>query len=140
MVGGSHGGHSESTKEKMRQATINQIATKGHPAAGRLVTQEEKELHRKICLENPIEYTPEIRQKMSESHIGKVLPEEQRQKMAASIKEQWKIRGDYDSKKCEAPGCEVNGKAAYKLINNVRYCNKHGLRLVRYGRLDLSRD
>jgi len=42
---------------------------------------------------------------------------------------------DY-SRKCEAPGCEVSGKAKYRIINEIRYCSKHALRMLRYNRLD----
>ena len=77
---------------------------------------------------------------MSEAHLGKVIPEEQREKMAASIQEWWDERNAefYASEdiKCNAPGCEIKGKAAYKLIDGVRYCNKHGLRLLRHNSLD----
>jgi group I intron endonuclease len=135
MIGGSHGGHSEETKEKMRQATIQQIATKGHPAAGREVTQETRALMRKIRLENPIKYTEEVRKNMSEAHFGIKDSEETKTKKAESAKEAWEKRIDY-SRKCEAPGCEVSGKAKYKIINGIRYCNKHGLRMLRYNRLD----
>ena len=138
MVGGSHGGHSEETKEKMRQATMQQIAEKGHPAAGRIVSEEEKERHRKARLENPIEYTPEIRQRMSEAHLGIKDSEETKAKKSESAKEAWEKRIDY-SRKCEAPGCEVSGKAKYKIIDGIRYCNKHGLRMLCYGRLDAIR-
>ncbi|MGE3319977.1 MAG: GIY-YIG nuclease family protein [Candidatus Berkiella sp.] len=117
------------------EATYRQIAEKGHPAAGRIVTEEEKELHRKARLENPIEYTKELRQKMSETHIGLKDSEETKAKKAESAKEAWKKRIDY-SRKCAAEGCQVYGKAKYKIINNIRYCNKHGLRMLRYNRLD----
>jgi group I intron endonuclease len=140
MIGGSYGGHSDETKQKQREATLEQIATKGHPAQDHEVSQETRDLLRKIRLENPIEYTPELRQKMSSAHLGKIIPDEQRKKMADAIKEQWKIRGDYDSKKCEAPGCEASGKIKYKIIDGIRYCNKHGLRMLRYGRLDTLTD
>jgi len=133
--GGSRGNHSEETKEKIRQATIKQIAEKGHPAAGRVVSQETRDLLRKKRLDNPIEYTDEIRKNMSEAHKGKVISEEQRKKMSEGIKKQWETRIDY-SRKCEAPGCEVSGKVKYKIIDGVRYCNKHGLRILRYGRLN----
>lgn len=135
MIGGSHGGHSEETKEKMRQATIQQIAEKGHPAAGREVSQETRELMRKIRLENPIDYTPEIRQHMSEAHVGIQDTEETKQRKAESAKQAWEKRIDY-SRKCAAEGCEVSGKAKYKIIDGIRYCNKHGLRMLRYGRLN----
>lgn len=134
-AGGSHGAHSEETKEKQREATLQQIAEKGHPAAGRIVSEEERELHRKLRLENPLNYTPELRQKMSEAHVGIKDSEETKQRKAESAKEAWEKRIDY-SRKCEAPGCEVSGKAKYKIINNIRYCNKHGLRMLRYNRLD----
>lgn len=120
---------------KQREATINQIATQGHPAAGREVTQETRELLRKIRLESPIEYTDDVRQNMSAAHIGIKDSEETKARKAESAKEAWEKRIDY-SRKCEAPGCEVSGKAKYKIINNIRYCNKHGLRMLRYSRLD----
>lgn len=122
--------------QKRSEATIKQIAEKGHPAAGRVVSQETRNLMRKKRLDNPIEYTDEIRKNMSEAHKGKVIPEEQRKKMSEGIKKQWATRIDY-SRKCEALGCEVSGKAKYKIIDGVRYCNKHGLRILRYGRLGL---
>lgn len=135
MIGGSYGGHSEETKQKQSEATYKQIAERGHPAAGREVSQETRDLMRKIRLENPIDYTPELRQKMSESHIGIKDSEETKQRKAESAKEAWEKRIDY-SRKCEAPGCDVSGKAKYKIIDGIRYCNKHGLRMLRYNRLD----
>lgn len=134
-AGGSHGIHSEETKQKQSEATIRQIAEKGHPAAGRIVTQETRELQRKIRLENPIEYTEEIRKNMSEAHIGIKDSEETKKRKSESIKAAWASKIDY-SRKCEAPGCEVSGKAKYKIIDGIRYCNKHGLRMLRYNRLD----
>lgn len=134
-IDGRKGSQSEETREKIRQATIKQIAEKGHPARGRIVTDEEKELHRKARLEKPLDYTPELRQKMSEAHIGIKDTEETKQKKSESAAAAWEKRIDY-SRKCSVPGCEVEGKAKYKIINNIRYCNKHGLRMLRYGRLD----
>lgn len=134
-----HASLSDEEKEarsKMHSESILQhIATKGHPAQGRIVTEEEKELHRKIRLENPIDYTPEIRQHMSDAHLGIQDSEKTKQRKAESAKEAWEERIDY-SRQCAAPGCEVHGKAKYKIINNIRYCNKHGLRMLRYGRLN----
>lgn len=134
-TGGSHGIHSEETKQKQSEATLRQIAEKGHPAAGRIVSQETRELQRKVRLENPTEYTDEIRKNMSEAHIGIKDSEETKVKKSNSAKEAWEKRTDY-SRKCSAPGCEVSGKAKYKIINGIRYCNKHGLRMLRYGRLE----
>jgi group I intron endonuclease len=123
---------------KQSEATLKQIEKKGHPAAGRIVTEGEKELHRKARLDNPLEYTDELRQKMSEAHIGNKDSDETKQRKSERAKEAWTKRISYDGIKCQAPGCDVEGKHKYKLINNVRYCNKHGLRMLRYGRLDLA--
>ena len=125
--------------KKQSEATFLQIAEKGHPAAGRIVTEEEKEMHRKERLENPMEYTPALRQKMSEAHLGIKDSEETKAKKSEAAKEAWEKRIDY-SRKCEAPGCSVSGKVKYKIINGVRYCNMHGLRMLRYGRLESLRD
>ena len=138
-IDGARGEITEETKEKIKQATLRQIAEKGHPAAGRIVSEEEKELHRKARLENPLEYTVELRRKMSEAHIGIKDSEETKQKKSESAKEAWDKRIDY-SRKCSAPGCEVSGKAKYKIIDGIRYCNKHGLRMLRYGRIDSLTD
>lgn len=138
--GGSTSPHSDETKQKLREATLRQIETQGHPAQGTKRTPEQSANLSRARLEHPVDYTPEIRQKMSESHLGKVLPEEQRQKMSESIKQNWAERNEIrfadGTIKCNAPGCEVIGKAKYKIIDGIRYCNKHGLRMLRYGRLD----
>lgn len=91
-AGGFNGEHSEETKEKIRQATINQIATKGHPAKGRVVTQKTRDLMRKIRLENPVDYTLEKRQHMSEAHIGHKDSDEIKQKKSLSAKRAWEKR------------------------------------------------
>lgn len=135
-AGGFNGEHSQETIEKIRQATIQQIAERGHPAAGRIVSDEEKELHRKIRLENPIDYTPEVRQHMSEAHLGIKDTEETKQRKSESAAKAWEKRVDYSDIKCHAEGCEVAGKTKYKIIDGIRYCNKHGLRMLRYGRLN----
>lgn len=130
-AGGFNGEHSEETIEKIRQATLQQIATKGHPAQGRIVSEEEKELHRKARLENPIECTEELRQKMSEAHLGIKDSEETKQRKSESAAKAWAKRISYDGIKCSAPDCDVAGKAKYKFVDGIRYCNKHGLRLLR---------
>ena len=140
MVGGSHGGHSEETKQKQREATIQQIAEKGHPSLGK-IRSDEARANMSVAqqaLDRTNMYTEEVRQKMSESHIGHQDSEETKAKKSESAKEAWDKRIDY-SRKCEAPGCHINGKAKYKIIEGVRYCNKHGLRMLRYGRLDSPR-
>jgi len=135
-AGGFNGEHSDETIEKIRQATFQQIAEKGHPAQGTKRTPEQLLNLSKARQEHPVEYTDEIRQRMSEAHVGLKDSEETKQRKSESIKAQWQVRGDYDSKKCQAPGCEVSGKAKYKIIDGIRYCNKHGLRMLRYNRLD----
>lgn len=136
-AGGSHGDHSEETKQKIREATLQQIAEKGHPARGYEWTEEQRANMSAVqfALDKGIIYNKEVRQKMSESHVGIKDSEETKQRKSESAKEAWEKRIDY-SRKCEAPGCEVSGKAKYKIIDGIRYCNKHGLRILRYGRLD----
>lgn len=134
--GGNNAPHAEETIEKIRKATINQIATKGHPAQGTKRSAEQIQNLIKARQEHPVEYTEELRQKMSEAHIGIKDSEETKQRKSDSAKDAWTKRISYDDIKCSAPGCEVSGKAKYKIIDNVRYCNKHGLRVLRYGRLD----
>lgn len=130
----------EARSKMHSESIIQRIAAGNHPAQGRIVTEEEKELHRKARLENPIEYTPELRQKMSVSHLGIIDSEETKQKKSSSAAKAWAQRVDYSNIKCSAPGCQVQGKAKYKFINDVRYCNKHGLRMLRYNRLNILSD
>lgn len=122
--------------KKQSEATIKQIATKGHPSTGRFVSEEEKELRRKARLENPFEYTDEIRERMSKAHIGNKDSEETKIKKSEAIKKSWEKRVDYSSKRCEVVGCEVSGKAHYRIVNGVRYCFNHGLKLIRSGSLE----
>ncbi|NBW00092.1 MAG: hypothetical protein EBR67_11435, partial [Proteobacteria bacterium] len=86
-------------------------------------------------------YTEEVRKRMSDAHIGKSLPEEQVKKMSAAIKANWEkrnaIRYEQEDIRCHAEGCQVVGKAKYKIINNIRYCVKHGLRVLATGNTEL---
>jgi group I intron endonuclease len=139
-AGGFNGEHSEETKEKIRQATINQIATQGHPAQDNKWTDEQKanlSISLKALDKEKI-YTEEVRQHMSEAHIGIKDSEKTKQKKSESAKVAWDERIDY-SRKCEATGCDVHGKAKYKIIEGVRYCNMHGLRMLRNGNLESKR-
>jgi len=134
--GGNVSSPSEETKQKMREATLNQIATQGHPAAGRIVSEEEKELHRKARLDKPLEYTPELRQKMSEAHLGSKDSEETKGNKAASAKSAWEKRQAISlasgELKCNALDCDREGlKHKYHIINNIRYCAMHALRFKR---------
>lgn len=138
--GGNVAPQSEETKEKIRQATINQIATKGHPAQGIKRTPEQIQTLIQARKDNPVEYTDEIRKNMSEAHIGIKDSEETKQRKSESAKSAWTKRISYDGIKCQAPDCDVVGKAKYKIIGGVRYCNKHGLRMLRYNRLDCLSD
>lgn len=142
VTGAHYGGHSEETKEKQRQATIKQIETQGHPATGRIVSESEKELHRKSRLENPLDYTPEIRQRMSEAHIGIKDTKETKKKKSESIKLAWEKRQNEmiasGELKCNAPDCEISGINEYLIVNNIRYCEKHGQRLKRTGSLEIA--
>lgn len=124
--------------EKQRQATIKQIETQGHPAQGNKWTDEQK-ANLSIALkalDKEAIYTEEVRRNMSEAHVGIKDTEETKNKKSESAKIAWGQRISYNGIKCNAPGCEVSGKAKYKIIEGIRYCNKHGLRLLRYGCLD----
>jgi group I intron endonuclease len=137
--GGNVAPQAEETKIKIREATINQIATKGHPALGTKRTPEQLQTLSKARLDNPVDYTPEKRQHMSEAHIGIKDTEETKQRKAESAKIAWEKRISYDGIKCHADGCDIEGKHKYKFIDGIRYCNKHGLRMLRYGRLDCAK-
>lgn len=120
---------------KQAEATINQIETKGHPAQGTKRSSVQIQTLIQARKDHPVDYTSEKRQHMSEAHIGIKDSEETKQHKSESAKEAWEKRIDY-SRKCEAPDCDVAGKVKYKIIDGIRYCNKHGLRMLRYGRLD----
>lgn len=139
-----HASMSEEGKEKRREMSrrmmTNLIKTKGHPGLGLKRTPEQLERLKQARLNNPVEYTPEIRKKMSDSHIGKSLPEEQRQKMSEGIKKNWDERNAArfatGEIKCSVPDCNIQGKAKYRIINEIRYCPTHALRMLRHGSTD----
>lgn len=128
----------EEINRKRSEATLKQITEQGHPGLGTKRTDEQKaNISAALkALDKSEIYTPEVRQKMSEAHVGHTDSEETKQKKAESATKAWAKRIDYSELKCNAPDCEIKGKAAYKILDEVRYCNKHGLRLLRYGRLD----
>lgn len=136
-AGGNVEPHSEETKQKLRAATLNQIATQGHPAQGTKRTDEQKAKMSAAqkSKDNAAIYTQEVRERFSKAHIGIKDSDETKSKKSNSAKEAWNKRIDY-SRKCEAPGCEASGKVKYKIINGFRYCNKHGLRVLRNGTLE----
>jgi len=113
------------------------IKENGHIALGTKRTDEQRaNISAALkALDKEAIYTEEVRQHMSDAHIGLKDTEETKQRKSDSIKEAWAERIDY-SRKCEAPGCEVSGKAKYKIIDGIRYCNMHGLRMLRNGILE----
>ena len=130
----------EDYRQKHSVATIKQIETQGHPAQGTKRTPEQVKTLIAARAAHPVDYTDEIRQKMSDSHIGKILPDEQRAKMSQGIKENWakriKEKTDSGEFKCNAEGCEVVGKSNYIIVNNIRYCSIHGARVRNHGTTD----
>jgi group I intron endonuclease len=134
-----------SPEEKQRRSKIHSenmlkfLAENGHPCLGIKWTDEQRaRLSASLkALDKDAIYTEEVRQHMSEAHLGIVDSEETKQKKSDSAKESWEKRIDYTDIKCSAPDCDVSGKAKYKIINGIRYCNKHGLRILRYGYLEL---
>lgn len=124
--------------KKQSQGTIDKRVQK---LIGKKRTEEQKANLSKVlkALDKTVIYTPEVRQNMSEAHLGIKDTEETKQKKSESAKEAWEKRIDY-SRHCEAPGCQASGKIKYKIIDGVRYCNMHGLRMLRYGRLSVLSD
>jgi group I intron endonuclease len=122
-----------------RESIIKQTETQGHPALGNKWTNEQKaKLSESLkAIDKDKWYTDEVRLHMSEAHFGIKDSEETKKNKSNSAKEAWKNRIDYSNIKCSVPNCDVCGKAKYKIVDGTRYCVKHGLRLLRYGRLDL---
>ena len=129
--------------KKQSEATKKQIETKGHPAQGTKRTPEQIQNLIQARKDNPVEYTEEKRKNMSEAHIGLKDSEETKKKKSESIKLSWEQRHaeliESGELKCNAPDCDVSGpNIAYLIVNNVRYCSKHGQRLNKNGTLEIS--
>jgi group I intron endonuclease len=118
---------------------IKFLAENGHPCLGLKWTDEQRaNLSATLkSLDKDAIYTEEVRQRMSEAHLGLIDTKETKQKKSEAAAIAWAERISYDDIRCSAPGCEIQGKAKYKIIDGVRYCNMHGLRMLRYGRLDI---
>lgn len=130
--------------KKQSEATIKQIAEKGHPGLGTKRTDEQKSNISKAlkALDKDSIYTEEVRQTMSEAHIGLKDSEETKKKKSISIKENWQKRQEEllnsGELKCNAPKCNISGlNQKYLIVNNIRYCGKHGQRLKRNGSLEV---
>lgn len=146
-TGGSRGAHSEETKRKQSEATFKQIAEKGHPGQGTKRTDEQRARMSAIqqSKDNEAIYTEEVRQKMSEAHIGLKDTEETKNRKSESIKLSWEKRqAELEASrelKCNAPGCDIFGaNKAYLIVNNIRYCSMHGQRLNKNGTLEKSEE
>lgn len=141
-AGGFNGSHAEETKQKIREATFKQIAEKGHPALGTKRTEEEKAKMKEIQLNRNLDYTPEIRQKMSESHIGIKDSEETKLKKALKAKLRWDKRkkemAAAGELKCNAPNCDVVNIPRFYFVNGIKYCSKHAQRLKNTGSTELQ--
>ena len=130
--GGLTSGHAEITKQKIRNATINQIAERGHPALGSKRTPEQLARLSAALKARDHEsiYNEEVRRKMSESHKGKPQTKEQIQKRSEAIRSKIGIMI------CGAPECGEIENRRSKVIDGVRYCGMHAARLRRHGSLD----
>ncbi len=149
-AGGYASPHSEETKEKLRQATFKQIAEKGHPGKGYKWTPEDtaKRLETLNKRDKAEIYTPEVRQRMSESQLGYKQSEEHIEKKIKSLtttnelKIQEKLEtGEY---KCQVPGCTVEGRddntkrgvIHYRVIDGIKCCPTHFNRFNEHGTFD----
>lgn len=130
--------------KKQAEATIKQIKDKGHPGQGTKRTEEQRaNISTALkALDKSKIYTDEVRKNMSEAHIGIKDSEKTKQKKAEKAKLAWEKRQQEaisnGELKCNAPGCEVNGVATYLIVNDIRYCGKHGQRLKNTGALELQ--
>jgi len=131
--GGGTKGHSEETRQKLREATLKQIATKGPPGLGSKRTDEQKaKLSASLkALDKEKIYTPEVRKRMSDAHIGKSQPKELVEKRAATI------RTNKGEMICGVTGCGEIKRRSSTTIDGIRYCDKHALRLKTTGTLEL---
>jgi group I intron endonuclease len=127
--------------KKQADATLNQIATQDHPAQGTKRTDEKRVILSHAQQNRNNDYTLEIRQKMSEAHIGIKDSDETKKNKAESAKAAWEKRQSAaiasGELKCNAPGCTVSGviTGKYYFVNDIRYCSKHAQRLKRTGTL-----
>jgi len=126
----------------LKKATLNQIATQGHPAKGTKRTPEQLQTLSKARRDHPVDYTFEKRQNMSQAHIGIKDTEETKKKKAERATLAWNKRNTErfatGEIKCNVPGCEVKNKASYRIIDGIRYCSMHATRLLVKGSFDKS--
>jgi group I intron endonuclease len=140
-AGGRSSAHSESTKQKLREATLRQIEELGHPSQGRIRSEEACNNISQGKIKNPTVYTDEMRQKFSEVFTGRIQSEETVGKRIQSIAETTKQRHEKEiaegKRKCHAPDCDVvGGGRDYLRYQGELYCMKHGQRLKRNGTLE----
>ena len=126
--------------DKQSVSFTKYIKENGHIALGTKRTPEQRAAMA-IAQQNVTNRFDEAAlKKMSESHIGHKASEESKEKVSISLIASWDkrnaIRFATEDIRCKAPGCDVVGKAKYRIINDIRYCKKHGLRMLRNGILD----
>lgn len=133
--------HSEETRKKLSISYTKYLKENGHPGQGKKRTPEQRARLSEALKNREDYFTPELRQRMSDSHKGKKQPQEQIDKKTQSLAETnaRKLEQKLQSGelKCNAPNCDRSGIGKYYLINNVRYCAKHGERLKRNGHLNI---
>lgn len=141
-----HASQTEEQKEilnkKRSEAILKQIETQGPPGLGSKRTDEQRanmSLVQKSLDKDKI-YTEEVRQRMSEAHIGIKDSEETKQKKSEIQKLKWEQRMvSTEEPKCSVPNCNVLGfYIQYRIIDGVRYCFNHGQKLKRSGTLEPS--
>jgi group I intron endonuclease len=104
----------------LREATLKQIVDKGPPGLGSKRTSEQRAKMSIAQQNRNLEYTPEVRKRMSDAHKGKKQPEELVKKRAATIRAN---KGDMI---CAISGCgEIKDRRHAPIINGIRYCGKH---------------
>jgi group I intron endonuclease len=128
--------------KKLSDATIKQIATQGHPALGTKRTPEQRQKLSDIQQNMVRVYTDEQRAIFAKNRRNQKDTEETKKKRGNSVKLSWSKRldeqmatGEY---RCHAPGCEINGRVKYRIVNGIRYCETHASRLIRNGSFELK--
>lgn len=127
--------------KKLSQSFTKYLQENEHPCQGQKRTPEQIENIRNGLLNREDYFTPELRQRMRESHLGQKHSVETVEKRKASLKvtNDAKIAQKLETGefKCNAPDCERTGAdEQYALYQNVRYCSKHASRLHRNGTLE----
>lgn len=120
--------------ERLREAVINQIETKGHPAQGTKWSDEQKIkfIATKKSLDKDKIYTPEVRKKISDALKGMKQSQETINKRSKAVMDK------IGEMICAAPDCGIIEDRKSTVVDGIRYCSMHGFRMQINGTLELK--